>query len=68
MSAITEQLAKIEESITQQCIASGRLRKEITLIAVSKTKPLYMIQEAYTAGQRHLEKTECKNSKKKLNL
>lgn len=53
MSAITKQLAKIEKSITQQCIASGRLREEITLVAVSKTKPLYMIQEAYTAGQRH---------------
>lgn len=53
MSAVTKQLAKIEESITQQCIASGRLRQEITLVAVSKTKPLHMIQEAYTAGQRH---------------
>ncbi len=53
MSVLTEQLAKIEESITQQCLASGRKREEITLVAVSKTKPLRMIQEAYTAGQRH---------------
>ncbi len=53
MSELTEQLVKIEESITQQCLAGGRNREEITLVAVSKTKPLHMIEEALAAGQRH---------------
>ena len=50
MSVLTEQLAKIEESITQECLVVGRNRERITLIAVSKTKPLHMIEEAYAAG------------------
>lgn len=53
MSVLTEQLAKTEESITQQCLAGGRNREEVILVAVSKTKPLHMIEEAYAAGQRH---------------
>ena len=53
MSVLKKQLAILEESITHQCLASGRKREKITLIAVSKTKPLEMIREAYVAGQRH---------------
>mgnify|MGYP003307092342 CR=1 FL=1 len=53
MSVLKKQLAILEESITHQCLASGRKREKITLIAVSKTKPLEMIREAYAAGQRH---------------
>ena len=53
MSVLKKQLAILEESITHQCLANGRKREKITLIAVSKTKPLEMIREAYAAGQRH---------------
>ena len=34
------------------CRRAGRDPKEVTLIAVSKTKPLSMLQEAYEAGAR----------------
>lgn len=53
MSVLKKQLAILRDSITHQCLANGRKREKITLIAVSKTKPLEMIREAYAAGQRH---------------
>ncbi len=34
------------------CARSGRSRSEVTLIAVSKTKPVAMLQEAYDTGIR----------------
>lgn len=45
-------LAVVETVIEEACKKSGRKRDEVTLIAVSKTKPLEMIQEAYTQGCR----------------
>ena len=40
----------IKEQIAEICDNSGRNPKEITLIAVSKTNPLSVIEEAYSAG------------------
>ncbi len=48
---IAEQLQAIREDIRQACIRSGRNPEEVTLIAVSKTKPVSMIQEAIQAEQ-----------------
>ena len=50
--AIKENLAIVENKINEACKKSGRKRDEVTLIAVSKTKPLEMIQEAYAQGCR----------------
>ena len=41
-------LKKVEEA----CARSGRDPKDVTLIAVSKTKPIEMIEEAMEAGAR----------------
>ena len=41
-------LKKVEEA----CVRSGRDPKDVTLIAVSKTKPVEMIEEAMEAGAR----------------
>lgn len=49
---VTENLKKVEEKITEACQRAGRDRSEVTLIAVSKTKPEAMVEEAYAAGQR----------------
>ena len=38
--------------VNDRAIASGRAPKEVTLIAVSKTKPVALLQEAYDAGAR----------------
>lgn len=49
---IKEQLAEVEQHIQEACVRSGRKREEVTLIAVSKTKPVAALKEAYDAGVR----------------
>ena len=48
---VTENLRRVRERVAASCIAAGRSEDEVTLIAVSKTKPEEMIREAYAAGQ-----------------
>ena len=49
---ITENLKQVHDNIDAACKAVGRDPKAVTLIAVSKTKPVPMLQEAYDAGER----------------
>lgn len=49
---VTENLKEVEKNIMEACKKSGRDRNEVTLIAVSKTKPISMIEEAYETGIR----------------
>ena len=49
---LKENLKKVEETVQAACERSGRDRSEITLIAVSKTKPAEMLKEVYDAGVR----------------
>lgn len=49
---VKENLQEIEKKIEEACRRAGRDRSEVTLIAVSKTKPVSMLQEAYSAGIR----------------
>lgn len=49
---VKENLEAVEENIVRACEKAGRNRDEVTLIAVSKTKPVEMIMEAYEAGIR----------------
>lgn len=49
---VTENLKQVEEKIVKACERSGRPREEVTLIAVSKTKPVEMIEEAMRSGIR----------------
>lgn len=49
---IKQNLALVNENILKACNRSGRNPKEVQLIAVSKTKPIEMLQEAYEAGCR----------------
>lgn len=44
---IRENLLKVEENIKNACQRAGRSRGEVTLIAVSKTKPISMLSEVY---------------------
>ena len=45
-------LKEVEQNIITACKKSGRNREGITLIAVSKTKPIPLLEEAYHAGIR----------------
>ena len=50
--SVAENLKTIRERVDAACERAGRRPEEVTLIAVSKTKPLSMLQEAYEAGAR----------------
>ena len=47
---ITENLEQVRKNIEEACRAVNRDPGEVTLISVSKTKPVSMLQEAYDAG------------------
>ncbi len=47
-----ENLRYVEGEIKRACERAGRDVSEVTLIAVSKTKPVEMLREAYEAGTR----------------
>ena len=49
---LKENLRNVESQIQASCEKSGRQREDVTLIAVSKTKPVELLQEAYDAGVR----------------
>lgn len=49
---VKEQLREVQKNIEQACIRAGRKPEEVTLIAVSKTKPVPMLEEAYEGGAR----------------
>ena len=49
---LSKNLAEVEEKIQAACRKSGRDRSEVTLIAVSKTKPVEMLQGVYDQGIR----------------
>lgn len=46
-------IVEIKKRIDAACQKSGRNPSEVTLIAVSKTKPICVIEEAYDLGLRH---------------
>lgn len=49
---IKEHLNEVRERVIKACAKAGRDPQEVTLIAVSKTKPVPMLEEAYAAGAR----------------
>ncbi len=49
---LSENLVQVEENIARACARAGRQREEVTLVAVSKTKPVEMLQEIYDCGIR----------------
>ena len=49
---VTENLKEVRKKIEEACRTAGRDPDEVTLIAVSKTKPVSLLQEAYDAGAR----------------
>lgn len=49
---VKDNLDKVYEKIKDSCERSGRKPEDVKLIAVSKTKPVPMLQEAYDLGCR----------------
>lgn len=49
---ISDNLDIVEQNIVKACERAGRKREAVTLISVSKTKPVPMLEEAYNWGSR----------------
>lgn len=49
---IRENMLRVQKNIEKACESSGRDASGVTLIAVSKTKPVELLREAYAAGAR----------------
>lgn len=50
---LCENLRIVQETVANACVKSNRPKEDVTLIAVSKTKPVSMLREVYDAGCRH---------------
>ncbi len=50
---LKENLKQVRENIQNACSTANRPIEEVTLIAVSKTKPVSLLEEAYEDGCRH---------------
>ena len=50
---ILENINEVKANIETACKNCGRSLEEVTLIAVSKTKPISLLEEAYQTGCRH---------------
>ena len=48
--SVAENMAEVERKVCEACARAGRSRGEVTLIAVSKTKPVSMIEELLPGG------------------
>ncbi|MDO5422805.1 MAG: YggS family pyridoxal phosphate-dependent enzyme [Eubacteriales bacterium] len=65
---VKENLLEVEEKIQEACKKSGRSRDAVTLIAVSKTKPVSMIEEAIAAGIREFGENKPQELKEKYEV
>lgn len=63
---IRENLEAVDRKISEACERVKRDRKEVTLIAVSKTKPVEMLQEAYDAGARDFGENKVQELMEKM--
>lgn len=64
--AIEENLDNVQQRIRKACTACGRDPEEITLVAVSKTKPNADILEARKASQLHFGENRAKELQDKM--
>ncbi len=64
---IDSNLANIQTQIKNACITSKRNPELVQLLAVSKTKPLEALNEAYQAGQRHFAENYAQEAIEKRN-
>lgn len=62
---IQENIKNVQENIAKACERSGRDPREVTLIAVSKTKPESMVEEAYAAGTRDFGENKAQEMSRK---
>lgn len=65
---IEENLNHVRDRIRLACQRSGRQEQEVTLICVSKTKPVPMLQEVYDREERHFGENKAQELKEKQEI
>lgn len=65
---VKENLEAVNRQIEKACKRAGRSRKEVTLVAVSKTKPASMVSEAYEEGIRDFGENKVQELAEKAEL
>lgn len=68
MSQIKEMLDFVNQNIVEACMKSERDNTKVLLIAVSKTKPVEMIQEAYDLGVRDFGENKVQELLNKMEI
>lgn len=63
---IHDNLEQVRQKIRDACERAGRDEREVTLISVSKTKPLSMLREAYEAGARDFGENKVQELMEKI--
>ncbi len=63
---LSDNLKQVQENIRRVCGEAGRNPSEVTLVAVSKTKPLSMLQEAYHEGVRDFGENKVQEMLEKM--
>lgn len=63
---ICSNIDKVHKRIREACEQAGRDPKEVSLIAISKMKPLEDIEEAYRCGQLHFGENRAKELQDKM--
>ena len=66
MTSISENLRRVRERIARAAERAGRQARDVTLVAVSKTKPVEAIGEAVEAGVRVLGENRVQEAEKKV--
>jgi len=66
MTPIKDNIVTVKAQIAQACNLSNRSSNDITLLAVSKTKPSKLIEQAYEAGQRDFGENYVQESIEKI--
>ena len=68
MSSIADNIKKIKEQTKAKLISLGRPEDDLTIVAVTKTHPVEVIEEALRNGISISEKTRCRKRCAKSHL
>lgn len=65
---VKENLAMVEDRVKAACDRAGRSYGSVTLVAVSKTKPVRLVEQAYEYGIRQFGENKAQEMKEKYDM
>jgi len=66
MSKIAENIQRIQATVEDACARAGRDPEEVTLVAVSKRKPMEAVLAAAEAGVQHFGENRVEEATEKI--